>query len=95
MAKAYLEITLEIDEADRPGAAGVYNKYKTLFLETIKGALSKELLIHIEDVQVLHGFDSEDSAKEYLLSDLFNNDVVTALKPFLKSNPNIKIYNVI
>ncbi|TZF84741.1 hypothetical protein FW774_07095 [Pedobacter sp. BS3] len=94
MAKAYLEITLKINEADRPGAAGVYNSYKAPFLETIKGALSKELLVHTEDVQVLHGFDSAESAQKYLLSNLFNNDVVIALKPYLKGEPNIKIYNV-
>jgi len=94
MAKAYLEITLQIDETDRAGAAGVYNKYKAPFLETIKGALSKELLVHTEDVQVLHGFDNVQSAQEYLLSDLFNQDVVAALKPYLKGQPDIKIYNV-
>lgn len=94
MAKAYLEITLQIDGADRGSAAGVYNQYKAPFLETIKGALSKELLVHVEDVQVLHGFDSVENAQEYLMSDLFNNDVVIALKPYLKNELNIKIYNV-
>ncbi|MGC4233662.1 MAG: hypothetical protein QM594_11845 [Niabella sp.] len=94
MAKAYLEITLKINEADRANAAGVYSKYKSPFLETIKGALSKELLVHTEDIQVLHSFDSTQSAQEYLLSDLFNQDVVEALKPYLKGQPDIKIYNV-
>lgn len=94
MAKAYLEITLQIDEADRAAAAGVYSEYKAPFLATIKGALSKELLVHTEAVQVLHGFDSVQSAQEYLLSDLFNRDVVEALKPYLKGQPDIKIYNV-
>ncbi len=94
MAKAYLEITLKINEADRANAAGVYTKYKAPFLESIRGALSKELLVHVEDVQVLHGFDSAANAKDYLLSDLFNNDVVVALKPYLADAPDIKIYNV-
>ena len=94
MTKAYLEITLQIDEADRANAAGVYNQYKAPFLETIDGALSKELLVHAEDVQVLHGFTSAQNAQQYLLSELFNNDVVVALKPYLKGQPNIKIYAV-
>ncbi len=94
MAKAYLEITLKIDSADRTGAAGVYSKYKALFLDTIKGALSKELLVHVEDVQVLHGFESTEDAQDYLTSALFNNDVVVALKPYLKASPDVKIYEV-
>jgi len=94
MAKAYLEINLKIDEADRSNAAGVYNQYKVPFLETIIGALSKELLVHIEEVQVLHGFDSNENAQAYLLSDLFNNDVMVALKPYLKDNPDVRIYSV-
>lgn len=95
MAKAYLEITLKIDNADRECAAGVYDQYKTPFLETITGALSKELLVHVEDVQVLHGFDSAENAQAYLLSDLFNNDAVVALKPYLKANADVKVYTVV
>ncbi len=94
MAKAYLEITLKIKDRDRAAAAEVYSKYKDPFLETISGALSKELLIHAEDVQVLHGFSSTETAQQYLLSNLFNEDVVTALKPYLNSKPDIKIYSV-
>lgn len=94
MVKAYLEITLQIDSKDRVGAAGVYSDYKAPFLEKIKGALSKELLVHAENVQVLHGFDSVENAQAYLLSELFNNDVVAALKPYLKASPDVKIYSV-
>ncbi len=92
MKKAYLEITLKIDNADRTSATAIYNKYKNVFLETIEGALSKELLIHTEDIQVLHRFDSVENAQVYLLSELFNNDVVIALKPYLRDQPNVKIY---
>lgn len=94
MAKAYLAITLKVDDTDRARAAGVYNKYKAPFLATINGALSNELLVHAEDVQVLHSFDSVEHAQAYLLSDLFNKKVVTALKPYIKTTPNIKIYAV-
>ncbi len=95
MANSYLEITLKINEADRTAAAGVYNKYKTPFLETIKGAVSKQLLVRTEDVQVLHSFESTGDAAAYLSTELFNNDVVVALKPYLQDNPEVRIYSVV
>lgn len=95
MAKAYLQVTLTIEGTDDAVVATVYNLYKKPFLTTIKGALSKELLVHLEDVQVLHGFDSMENAQEYLMSDLFNKEVVTSLKPCIKGAPDIKIYSVV
>ncbi|MFK7787841.1 MAG: hypothetical protein AB8B56_22150 [Crocinitomicaceae bacterium] len=92
--KAYLEITLDISDENRAAAAGIYEKYKQPFLKEIEGAYSKELLIRTEDVQVLHGFDSEESAKDYLKSELFQKDVVRELKPYLQSDPEIRIYTV-
>lgn len=89
---AYLEITMKIDEKDRPAAAKVYNDYRNPFLNTIKGALTKELLIRDEDVQVLHGFDSVENAKAYLDSEMFKNDVFVGLKPLWTSEPEVKIY---
>ncbi|KHL04058.1 hypothetical protein [Sinomonas humi] len=89
---AYLQITLDIDPSDRPSAAAVYEKYKKPFLETISGAQSKELLLRDDDVQVLHGFGSVQCAQSYLSSELFTQDVVTALKPYLKADPDIRIY---
>lgn len=94
IAGAYLEITLKVNEADRGAAAGVYLKYKQPFLKQIKGAVSKELLIRSDDVQVLHGFDNKADAEAYLKSDLFNNDVVAALKPYLQASPEVRIYQV-
>lgn len=91
-SKAYLAITLKVDNEDRAKAAAVYSKYKQPFLDKIDGALSKELLIRSEDVQVLHGFDSVEQAQAYLKSDLFNNDVVVGLKPYLKAKPITNIY---
>ena len=90
----YLQITLNIATANRPAAAGIYQKYKTPVLDTIAGAKSKELLVRDEDVQVLHGFDSIQSAKAYLESALFTADVVGALKPLLDAAPNVRIYQV-
>jgi hypothetical protein len=94
MAGAYLEITLKVNEADRAAAAGVYLKYKQAFLKQIKGAVSKALLIRTDDVQVLHGFKTQADAEAYLKSELFNNDVVSALKPYLQASPEVSIYLV-
>jgi len=91
---AYLEITLKVSVANRPAAAGVYNKYKDAFLKQIKGAKSKELLIRDEDVQVLHGFASVADAGAYLKSDLFTRDVVNELQPYLDGAPEVRIYDV-
>jgi len=91
---AYLEITLKVKEENRMSAGGVYVKYKEPFLKQIEGATSKELLMRTEDVQVLHGFASEDDAKAYLTTKLFENDVVRELKPYLESDPEVRIYSL-
>lgn len=93
-AKAYLEITMVINDANRPAAARVYADYRQPFLTQIKGATSKDLLLRDEDVQVLHGFDTLENAKAYLDSELFKNDVFTGLKPLWSADPDIKIYSV-
>ncbi|CCJ91293.1 hypothetical protein RBA25_003571 [Cronobacter turicensis] len=91
---AYLQITLDISEENRAAAAGVYQKYKAPFLNTIEGAVSKELLIRAQDVQVLHGFATVQQAQGYLESALFVEDVVEALKPYLNSAPDVRVYDV-
>ena len=90
---AYLEITLQVQDENRAAAAGVYQQYKQLFLSTVPGATSKELLIRDEDVQVLHGFASAAAANEYLSSDLFTRDVVGGLAPLLAAAPEVRIYD--
>ena len=91
---AYLEITLKIKDENRAAAAAVYTKYKKPFLDNIAGAKSKELLIRDEDVQVFHGFASQEDAQAYLTTDIFSNDVVNELKPLLEAAPEIRIYSV-
>jgi hypothetical protein len=91
---AYLEISLKIKPENRPAAAGVYSKYRQPFLDQIKGAQSKRLLVRDEDVQVLHGFDSTANAQAYLKSSLFEKDVVSELKPLLDAQPEVRIYEV-
>ena len=93
--EAYLEITMKINDANRGAAAGVYTKYREPFLSTIEGAVSKQLLLRNEDVQVLHGFTSVADAEAYLTSELFNTDVVVELKPYFEVAPCGKIYSVV
>ena len=92
--KAYLQITMKISNDNRLAAAKVYTDYRQPFLDTIKGALTKDLLIRDEDVQVLHGFDSAENAQAYLSSELFQNDVFVGLKPLWDADPEVKIYTV-
>ena len=92
--KAYLEITMEISNVNRSAAGKVYADYRQSFLDKIKGAMTKELLIRDEDIQVLHGFDSVENAKAYLDSEMFKNDVVVALKSLWSADPDVKIYGV-
>lgn len=92
--KAYLEITMKINDANRGAAAKVYTDYRQPFLDQINGAMTKELLIRDEDVQVLHGFDSVESAKAYLESRMFQEDVFVGLKPLWSADPDVRIYSV-
>ena len=91
---AYLQITLKIKNENRAAAAAVYSKYRQPFLDRVAGAKSKELLIRDEDVQVLHGFASEENARAYLTTELFTNDVVGELKSLLEADPEVHIYSV-
>lgn len=93
--KAYLEVTMKISPANRPAAAKIYHDYRGPFLETIPGALTKELLVRDEDVQVLHGFESVEAAQGYLESDLFKNDVATGLSPLWDAPADVRIYPVV
>ena len=92
--KAYLQITMQIRPENRPAAAKVYSDYRQPFLDTVQGALTKELLIRDEDVQVLHGFDSLEHAKAYLQTALFQNDVFTGLMPLWSAEPDVRFYEV-
>lgn len=92
--KAYLEITMNIPAENRSSAAKVYTDYRKPFLDTIEGALTKDLLLRDEDVQVLHGFDSADHAQAYLSSDMFKNDVFVGLQPLWTADPEVRIFTV-
>ena len=92
---AFLQITMKINDADRASAAGVYTKYRAPFLNDIAGAVSKQLLLRTEDAQVLHGFETVAAAEAYLQTDLFKNDVVVGLTPFLQEAPEVRIFEVV
>ena len=91
---AYVQIAMSIDENNRAAAANVYIEYNEPFLKAIKDAITKDLLVRDEDVQVLHGFDSVENAKAYLESEMFQNDMFVALKDLWKQQPDVKIYVV-
>jgi hypothetical protein len=93
MTMAYLEITLQVDTANRAAAAAVYQQYKQPFLDTVAGATSKELLVRDDDVQVLHGFETAAAAQAYLTSELFTRDVVGGLAPLLSTAPDVRVYD--
>lgn len=92
--KAYLEAIMTIEPENRAAAAEVYTTYRQPFLDDIEGALTKELLVRDEDVQVIHGFDSMEHAKAYLESDLFTNKVAPGLQPLWAADPDIRFYEV-
>lgn len=93
-ANVYLQITMKIKESNRPAAARVYTDYRKPFLSTIAGALTKDLLVRDNDVQVLHGFDTLENANAYLESEMFRNDVNVGLAPLLDADPDVRIYLV-
>ncbi|MCG5029969.1 hypothetical protein MAF45_00670 [Mesosutterella sp. OilRF-GAM-744-9] len=45
-------------------------------------------------MQVIHGFDTVEHAKAYLVSDLFKNDVFVRLEPTWSAEPEVRIYKV-
>lgn len=92
--KAYFEANMTINPENRAAAAEVYSTYRQPFLDDIEGALTKELLIRNEDVQVIHGFDSLEHAKAYLESDLFTQKVAPALQPTWAADPDLRFYEV-
>jgi len=92
MSKAILEITMKVADVNRPKAGEIYARYKCSFLANVPGAVSKELLLREEDVQVLHRFESRAAVHNYLASRLFSVDVVEELKPLLMADPEIRIY---
>lgn len=90
--KAYLEITMKIDSAKHAAAAQIYSDYRKPFLNTIKGALTKQLLVRDEDVQVLHGFDSAENASAYLESSLFTQHVAKGLSQVFKFGEHLDTF---
>lgn len=88
----YLKTDHKISDKNRPAAAAIYKKYKQPFLSQINKSTSKILLINEVGVQVLHGFKTTEAAQAYLKSELFKQDVVRELKPYLDAPPEISIF---
>lgn len=94
MVQTYLQITMRIAPENRAAGAAVFTQYKEPFLSTIDGALTKDLLVREEDIQVLHGFASAEAAQAYLESPLFQADVFVGLKDLWTKDPDVRIYSV-
>ncbi|MDF7673674.1 hypothetical protein PT277_09405 [Acetobacteraceae bacterium ESL0709] len=88
----YLQITLKISGVNRNRVVSLYQYYDALFLETVTGAHSRELLLRSEDLQVMYGFDTEKNAKAYLRSSLFTQDILGSIRPLLDTSPEIRLY---
>lgn len=85
---------MTINPENRPAAAKIYFDYRQPFLDNIEGALTKELLIRDEDVQVIHGFDSMEHARVYPETDLFKTKMAPGLQPTWAAEPDIRFYEL-
>lgn len=91
----YLQINLHIDQPNRSQAVAVYQRHREPFLKTVPGARTKSLLVRDDDIQVLNTFDSLRNAQSYLVSSLFQTDVVANLQPLLTAAPDVRIYQAL
>ncbi|WP_104381543.1 hypothetical protein [Sphingobacterium sp. HMA12] len=95
MAKAYLQITLKINNSDKGAVSGIYDKFRDSFLDQVKGATSIELLIGNGYIQLLHVFDTAEDAQAFLSTELYNNEILLALKSLMVDTPMISVYSVL
>lgn len=95
MVKAYLLITLNVRTTDRGATSTIHDKFKSSFLDQITGGISTELLISQDNVLLLNGFANAEDANAFLSTELYNNGILAALKPFLLDNPKNNIYTVV
>ncbi|HGM6729189.1 TPA: hypothetical protein ACKQBZ_000225 [Stenotrophomonas maltophilia] len=89
---AYLELILLVSEAKRGAANEVFRLYKPKFLKTINGATSAEIEIRPEDMRIVHGFDSLQSAIGYVYHELLTSHINKRLKPLAYEEIVIRIY---
>ncbi|WP_433900269.1 hypothetical protein [Sphingobacterium puteale] len=95
MAKAYLQVTLKINNSDKGAVSGIYEKFRDSFIDQIKGATSIELLIGDGYIQLLHVFDTAEDAQAFLSTELYNNNILFALKSLMVDTPRVSIYSVL
>lgn len=94
MIRAYLVIMLNVRTDDIGATSSIHDKFKSSFLDQIRGGMSTEFLIGQNDVVLLNGFANAEDANAFLSTELYNNTILTALKPFLLDNPKNNIYMV-
>lgn len=70
--RGFLQVTLSIPAPRREKAISrIFLPARQHFLERVLGAVSMDMLVRDEDVQVLHGFDTYENARTYLNSGVF------------------------
>ena len=92
--RAYLQITLQISQPRREEAiTKVYLPNRQRFLERVEGAVSMDMLVREEDIQVLVGFDTPENARAYLASSA-GKEITSQLAGYAKKEPVTAIYDV-
>ena len=92
--RSFLQITLVVPTPKREEAiTKVFLPGRQRFLDRIPGAVTMDLLVREEDLQVLHGFDTMENASAYLKSPI-GKEILGQLAEISDGKPSIAVYNV-
>lgn len=93
-AKAYVVLTADVPADKRDSASRDYYMNKASFLNDIDGAVNKELLKRDQDLMIVAGFSSLDSANAFLSTELYQKDIFTGMKKYSSKEPVVQVYCV-
>jgi hypothetical protein len=92
--RGFVQVTLAIPESRREEAiTRIFLPARQRFLDRSPGAVSMDLLVREEDVQLLHGFDTFENSRVYLDSGFFR-DLIGQLGETAEKEPVTALYNV-
>ncbi len=92
--RAYLQMTLQIPQTKREEAiTKVYLPNRQRFLERVAGAVSMDMLVREEDLQILVGFDTLENARAYLASSA-GKEITSQLAGYARKEPVTAFYDV-
>ena len=90
--RAYLQETFTLASTSREEMIlQVYAPHRPRFLGRVAGAVSINLLLREEDVQILYGFDTLESAKSFLESAYFG-ETDDLLAKYRKGSAALALY---